>query len=53
MTIYNRPVIPRICQSINSLTTVKAGPHDERLYPGCVTYAIEGGASSLPASSNL
>ena len=36
-------VIPRICQSTSSLTTVKAGPHDERLYPGCVTHAIEGG----------
>ena len=36
-------VIPKICQSVSSLTTVEAGPDDERPYPGCVTHAIEGG----------
>ena len=31
-------VILKICQSVSSLTIVKAGPHDEHLYPGCVTH---------------
>ena len=46
-------VIPKICQSASSLTTMKAGPHDECLYLGYVTHVIEGGELAAYKLSTL